>query len=113
MDDIDQEHRNSRAEMPAHTPGTPKGEELVQRKGREAGRQDRPPHRTARDSTKSSSVRPRADRPPNATDAPGMSDPCPWTMPTHWPSSAASLADVRIASDANSAARIWPTTTSI
>ena len=35
VDDIDQEHRNSRAELPAHTPGTPKGEELVQRKGRE------------------------------------------------------------------------------
>jgi len=60
VDDIDQEHRNSRAEMPAHTPGTPKGEELVQRKGREAGRQDRPPHRTARDST---SLRPSAHGP--------------------------------------------------
>ena len=38
-------------DLPSHTPGTPKGEELVRRKGREPGRQDREPHRTARDST--------------------------------------------------------------
>jgi len=54
------EQYESKAEMPAHTPGTPKGEELVQRKGREAGRRDKPPHRTARDST---SIRPEAHGP--------------------------------------------------
>lgn len=40
-----------RPDMPAHTPGTPKGEELVQKHGREPGRQDRTNERTARDST--------------------------------------------------------------
>jgi hypothetical protein len=39
-----------RAELPAHTPGTPRGEELVRRFGREAGR-ERGLARTARDST--------------------------------------------------------------
>jgi hypothetical protein len=39
-----------RAELPAHTPGTPRGEELVRRFGREEGR-ERGPARTARDST--------------------------------------------------------------
>jgi hypothetical protein len=38
-------------DLPAHTPGTPKGEELVRRHGREAGRQNKDPHRVARDST--------------------------------------------------------------
>jgi hypothetical protein len=38
-------------DLPAHTPGTPKGEELVRRSGREPGRQKKEPHRTARDST--------------------------------------------------------------
>jgi hypothetical protein len=38
-------------DLPSHTPGTPKGEERVIRHGREAGRQDHPPHRRARDST--------------------------------------------------------------
>ena len=39
-----------RAELPAHTPGTPRGEELVQHSGREAGR-EWGPSRTARDAT--------------------------------------------------------------
>lgn len=47
-------------DLPSHTPGTPKGEERVLRKGREAGRQDREPHRTARDST---SINPEAHGP--------------------------------------------------
>jgi hypothetical protein len=38
-------------DISAHTPGTPKGEELVKSKGREPGRQDKAPYRTARDST--------------------------------------------------------------
>ena len=38
-------------DLPAHTPGTPKGEERVRREGREPGRQGKEPHRTARDST--------------------------------------------------------------
>ena len=47
MDRID-----PKAELPSHTPGCPKGEELVRRKGREAGRgEDRRSHRTARDAT--------------------------------------------------------------
>lgn len=39
-----------RATLPAHTPGTPRGEELVRHLGREAGR-ERGQSRTARDST--------------------------------------------------------------
>jgi hypothetical protein len=42
---------DSRAELPAHTPGTPRGEELVRRYGREAGRQHPNLGRTARDAT--------------------------------------------------------------
>jgi hypothetical protein len=38
-------------DLPAHTSGTPKGEERVQHKGLEPGRQRKVPHRTARDST--------------------------------------------------------------
>jgi hypothetical protein len=38
-------------DLPAHTPGTPKGEERVQREGPEPGREHKEPHRTARDST--------------------------------------------------------------
>jgi hypothetical protein len=49
------EHFSSRAQKPSHTQGTPKGEELVRRQGREPGREKRHPHRTARDST---SIRP-------------------------------------------------------
>jgi len=38
-------------DLPSHTPGTPKGEEYIERHGREPGR-DNPLHeRTARDST--------------------------------------------------------------
>lgn len=40
-----------KSDMPSHTPGTKRGEALVQERGREPGRHDRPPHRTARDST--------------------------------------------------------------
>ncbi len=43
--------RDVRADLPAHTPGTPKGEERVERFGREPGRRDKPPDRTARDAT--------------------------------------------------------------
>jgi hypothetical protein len=39
------------AGLPSHTPGTPRGEELVRRFGREAGREQVVPGRTARDST--------------------------------------------------------------
>jgi hypothetical protein len=39
------------AELPAHTPGTPKGEERVRREGREPGRKIENVGRTARDST--------------------------------------------------------------
>jgi hypothetical protein len=44
--------RNPGVDISSHTPGTPRGEELVKRKGREAGRDD-PTRawRTARDST--------------------------------------------------------------
>ena len=45
------EHFDKKAQLPAHTPGTPKGEELVTREGREGGRHKKRPHRTARDST--------------------------------------------------------------
>ena len=47
-------------DTPSHTPGTPKGEELVRRKGREPGRQSTRYGRTARDST---SIRPEAQAP--------------------------------------------------
>jgi hypothetical protein len=60
VDQRDQEQYTSKAELPAHTPGCPRGEELVRRKGREAGRHNRTPHRTARDST---SLRPDAHGP--------------------------------------------------
>jgi hypothetical protein len=60
MNELDRQHRSKKAELPAHTSGTPKGEELVRRKGREGGRSSRPPHRTARDST---SIRPSAHGP--------------------------------------------------
>lgn len=42
---------DSRAELPSHTPGTPRGEDLVRRYGREAGRQHPYFGRTARDAT--------------------------------------------------------------
>lgn len=47
-------------DLPAHTPGTPKGEERVHRHGREPGRGDPKAHRTARDST---SINPEAHGP--------------------------------------------------
>jgi hypothetical protein len=43
--------REVRADISAHTPGTPKGEERVRREGREPGRDDAPGVRTARDAT--------------------------------------------------------------
>ncbi len=42
---------DERATLPAHTPGTPKGEERVRREGREAGREDTKVGRSARDAT--------------------------------------------------------------
>ena len=42
---------DERAELPAHTPGTPKGEERVMKEGREPGRDHPRIVRTARDST--------------------------------------------------------------
>jgi hypothetical protein len=48
------------AQLPAHTPGTPRGEELVRRYGREEGRERAVPGRTARDAT---SVNPEAREP--------------------------------------------------
>jgi hypothetical protein len=42
---------DERATLPAHTAGTPKGEERIRKEGLEAGRHRKPPHRTARDST--------------------------------------------------------------
>jgi hypothetical protein len=42
---------DSKAELPAHTPGAPRGEEMVHTLGREPGRSDPKVGRTARDST--------------------------------------------------------------
>jgi hypothetical protein len=47
-------------DLPAHTPGVPKGEELVMKEGREPGRGDKPFWRRSRDST---SIDPEARRP--------------------------------------------------
>ena len=44
-------HTPGMSDLPAHSPGTNKGEEWVQKRGRESGRHDQCPHRTARDST--------------------------------------------------------------
>lgn len=44
-------HTAGQSDISAHTPGTAKGEEWVQKRGREPGRSDSPPERTARDST--------------------------------------------------------------
>ena len=52
--------RDSTSELPAHTPGTPRGEEMVRKFGREGGREDARAGRTARDAT---SINP-ADREP-------------------------------------------------
>ena len=51
---------DSKAQLPAHTSGTPKGEERVREKGREAGRDNRQGVRMARDST---SINPSARNP--------------------------------------------------
>jgi hypothetical protein len=42
---------DSRSELPAHTPGAPRGEELVRILGREPGRENPKVGRTARDAT--------------------------------------------------------------
>jgi hypothetical protein len=42
---------DSRAQLPSHTPGTPRGEEMVRKLGREEGREGRQSGRTARDAT--------------------------------------------------------------
>ena len=42
---------DSRSELPSHTPGTPRGEELVRDYGREDGRKGPGSGRTARDAT--------------------------------------------------------------
>ena len=42
---------NRQPPKPVHIAGTNKGEELVRQHGREPGRHDRGPYRTARDST--------------------------------------------------------------
>ena len=47
-------------DLPAHTPGTPRGEERVRRDGLEPGRRPKPPNRTARDAT---SINPEARKP--------------------------------------------------
>jgi hypothetical protein len=52
--------RDVRVDLPSHTPGTPKGEERVQREGLEPGRPHAQPHRTPRDST---SINAEARRP--------------------------------------------------
>jgi hypothetical protein len=51
---------DSRSKLPAHTPGAPRGEELVRKYGREGGRQDPRAGRTARDAT---SINPEAREP--------------------------------------------------
>lgn len=43
--------KNPSPDLPAHTPGTPKGEEYVERHGREPGRDNPLIERTARDAT--------------------------------------------------------------
>ena len=62
-----------RPQLPAHTPGTPRGEELVRKFGREAGRERAVPARTARDATSVNARGPRADRPADAPSSAGVS----------------------------------------
>jgi hypothetical protein len=52
--------RDVQPDLPSHTPGTPKGEERVQRAGREPGREDTKIGRSARDAT---SISPEAREP--------------------------------------------------
>ncbi|HWE39186.1 MAG TPA: hypothetical protein VG406_21735 [Isosphaeraceae bacterium] len=42
---------DSKATLPGHTPGTPRGEETVRKYGREPGREQQRLGRTARDAT--------------------------------------------------------------
>lgn len=49
-----------RPDLPSHTPGTPRGEARLRRHGREPGREDHQPDRTARDAT---SINPEARDP--------------------------------------------------
>jgi hypothetical protein len=49
-----------RVDLPAHTPGTPKGEERLRREGPEPGREGNRTGRTARDAT---SINPKAREP--------------------------------------------------
>lgn len=58
MDQLDREHHGSKSELSSHTPGCPRGEDLVRRKGREPGRDDPRFQRTARDSTSVGSTDP-------------------------------------------------------
>lgn len=51
---------DSKSELPSHAPGVPRGEELVRKLGREAGREDPTLGRTARDAT---SINPEARGP--------------------------------------------------
>lgn len=44
-------HTPNLSDVSSHTPGTPKGEEMIRREGREPGRDDPRVGRTARDST--------------------------------------------------------------
>ena len=62
---------DAKTQLPAHTPGVPKGEERVRREGLEPGRHRKPPHRTARDST---SINP-GDREPIDPRMPAMPPP--------------------------------------
>ena len=54
------DRHSSRSELPSHTPGTPRGEELVRKGGREPGRDCPDGGRTARDAT---SINPHARDP--------------------------------------------------
>ena len=51
---------DSKSQLPAHTPGVPKGEEVVRLHGREPGRDNAKRTRTARDAT---SINPSAQAP--------------------------------------------------
>jgi hypothetical protein len=57
---IGPEHTHGKSDKSSHMPGTKRAEEWISTHGRESGRQDNPPHRTARDST---SVHPESREP--------------------------------------------------
>ncbi len=63
---------DSRSELPSHTPGTPKGEELLSKYGREPGATGTgdPTHGTGLDEHQSCG--PRPDRPADAPHAAAM-----------------------------------------